>query len=151
MQVGYVALIDVLGFSSLVSGDSEGRRLEVYLNTLEAALGAPTREVKSVVFSDSIVLTTEHDAPTSLQALVLRCSKLLGLMLQSDIALRGAIAHGSFVRRDLQDGIFVAGTAIVAAHRFDTAQGLVGIMLSPSALRHVSRPRKPCALSRPPR
>src|SRR2546427_10196328 len=118
MQVGYVALIDVLGFSSLVSGDSEGRRLEVYLNTLEAALGAPTREVKSVVFSDSIVLTTEHDAPTSLQALVLRCSKLLGLMLQSDIALRGAIAHGSFVRRDLQDGIFVAGPRPPGSRRF---------------------------------
>jgi hypothetical protein len=90
MQVGFAALLEVLGFSSLVSGDGRGGRLQEYLLYLQAALGADTGrpEVDFVVFSDSIVLTTRDDSDHALQNLMLRCSKLLGQMLNSSTAGR---------------------------------------------------------------
>src|SRR6267378_3580793 len=100
MQVGFLALLDVLGFSSLVSGDEHGGRLQRYLDCVNKSLceGVRGHEVDYVVFSDSIVLTTrESSMEASLQALVLRCSRLLGLMLENEVAMRGAIAYGSYL------------------------------------------------------
>jgi hypothetical protein len=65
---GFVAVLDVLGFSSLIAGDDP--RLNQYLNALQEAVGDPSAsKVEYVVFSDSIVLTTGKDAD-SLQAYV---------------------------------------------------------------------------------
>ena len=111
MQARFVALLDVLGFSSLVSGDGRGERLQQYLQTLQEALDprADGQTVESVIFSDSIVLTTYDDSERSFQALLLRCSRMFGLMLQIEIPLRGAIAHGPFLRQGVPGGVFVAG------------------------------------------
>jgi hypothetical protein len=65
MEVGFIALMDVLGFSALVSGNGEDQRLQRYMQCLQKALvvEADNPEVDYVVFSDSIVLTTrEHSA-----------------------------------------------------------------------------------------
>jgi hypothetical protein len=136
MPTGFVALLDVLGFSSLVSGDGGGERLQKYLETLQKALdpGPDGQTVEWVVFSDSIVLTT-YDDDRSFQALLLRCSRMFGLMLEIEVPLRGAIAHGPFLRQGVPGGVFVAGRAIVDAYRFETAQDWVGIMLAPSAVK----------------
>ena len=140
MPRGFVALLDVLGFSSLVASDGEGKHLERYLACLQEALdfesGGPT--VDYVAFSDSIVLTTQEDSEPALQAILLRCSRAFGMMLRHEIALRGAIAYGSFFRSDSPSGVFVAGRAILDAYRFETLQDWVGIMLAPSTIKRVS-------------
>jgi hypothetical protein len=148
MESGYVALLDVLGFSSLVSGDGVFGRLQEYQQYLQEALmehgGDP--KVESVVFSDSIVLTTTNDSEDSLQALILRCSRVFGLMLQREIPLRGAIAHGSFLRSTGPTGVFVAGKAIIDAYKYETAQDWVGIMLAPSAIKRIRNLAKRCEI-----
>ena len=60
MSNRYVALLDVRGFASIVSGDRQGERLSQYLNALQAAVTqeSATLPLEYVVFSDSIVLTT---------------------------------------------------------------------------------------------
>ena len=57
---GYVALLDVLGFKSIITGDSVDKKLQEYLQTLEEATKTSDGDttVNYVVFSDSIVLTT---------------------------------------------------------------------------------------------
>src|SRR5438046_1020149 len=97
---GYVALLDALGFSAMVAADPDGERLQAYLALLRAALGEDTDGlgVDYLVFSDSIVITTRDDSDESLKTLARKCSTIFGLMLESNTALRGAIAHGSFVR-----------------------------------------------------
>jgi hypothetical protein len=137
MPRGYVALLDVLGFSAFMTGDGEGEHLQRYLKCLRDALDdeAVGPIVDYVVFSDSIVLTTKDDSDVEFQALLRRCSRALGLMLQNEIALRGAISHGSFFRAGAANGIFVAGRAILDAYKFETAQDWVGIMLAPSTIK----------------
>ena len=148
MPVGYVALLDVLGFSSLVSSDGDGRRLESYLECLQNALriDASRPQVDFVVFSDSIVLTTSEDSEGSLPALLLGSSRVLGLMLAAGIPVRGAIAYGSYSRRAVSSSVFVAGKAIIDAYRFEMAQDWVGIMLAPSAVERVPRLAELCSI-----
>src|SRR5438445_5418829 len=151
MQVGFVALLDVLGFASLVSGDAKGDRLQDYLHCLQKAfdVGTGSPEVAFVVFSDSIVLTTGDDSEKSLQALLLQCSRTLGLMLEKEISLRGAIAQGSYFRSEVPGGVFVAGKSIIDAYTFEKAQDWVGIMLAPSAVKRVPDLNERCRLYRP--
>jgi hypothetical protein len=60
---------------------------------------------------------------------------LFGSLLAQGIAVRGAIAHGSFMASKTQSGTFVAGRAIVEAYEFEGKQNWVGIMLAPSVIR----------------
>ena len=133
---GYVALLDVLGFSALISSDQA--KLPAYLECLRIALDQSTVRptINSVVFSDSIVLTTDDDFEQSLETILLRCSRLFGLLLNENIAIRGAVAHGSFFRSRSDKGVFIAGKAILDAYRFEQAQKIpVGIVLAPSVLK----------------
>src|SRR5436190_11507789 len=119
MLIGFVALLDVLGFSSLVMGGDEGARLSQYLEGIRTALGDSVgKALDYVVFSDTIVLTTRDASEESFQVLLARSSALFGLMLKREIALRGAIAYGSFVREATPGGVFVAGKAVIEAYTF---------------------------------
>ena len=150
MLIGFVGLLDVLGFSALISGGDEGARLKRYLECINTVLGdSADSAVDYVVFSDNIVLTTRDDAEASFQALLARCSTLFGLLLGQEIALRGAIAHGSFFRESSAGGVFVAGRAVVDAYTFETKQDWVGIMLAPSALRRMPDLAERCAIASP--
>src|SRR5262245_14073421 len=59
-------------------------------------------------------------------------------MLEKEIPLRGAIAHGSLTRTKTKNGgVFVAGKPIVDAYRFETVQNWLGVMVAPSVLKKV--------------
>jgi hypothetical protein len=131
MRDGFVALLDVLGFSALVRESGEAG-IQRYLNSLTNTTAQS--EVKYVVFSDSIVLSEKGDSPESFLAIAGACSRLLGELLSQGIALRGAIAFGNFIREALGESVFVAGRAVIDAYQFEQAQDWVGIMISPSAL-----------------
>ncbi len=79
MSDGYVALLDVLGFSALVDADTTGERVERYLTCLQRAKG--TTAVEYVVFSDSIVLTVEDAGADCLLAIAGACSRLMNELL----------------------------------------------------------------------
>jgi hypothetical protein len=137
MRAGYVAFLRVLGFSALVSGD-RADRIEGYLQCLKDVFGdVAAQPVKYIVFSNGIILTTDDAELPSLHALIARCSVLLAAMVSHDIALRGAIAHGSYITENTESGTFVAGKAIVEACQFEAAQDWVGIMLAPSIAQAV--------------
>jgi hypothetical protein len=152
-ELCFVALLDVLGFSSLVAGDRDGERLNRYLGCLQGTLNTlgAVRTVEYVVFSDTIVLTTPDDSEASLLAIITQCSRVFGTMLDNDIPLRGAIAHGFCFRSDSPEGggTFVAGRAILDAYKFEMAQDWVGIMLAPSIVQKVPDLRERCALHSP--
>ncbi len=133
---GYVAFLDVLGFSALVNSDESGEKVERYRHSIERATSSS--DVKSVVFSDSIVLTAEDVRPESFLTIAHACSTLMSDLLAADIALRGAIAFGRFTRSNVGEGVFVAGPALIDAYNWENKQDWVGIMIAPSALEAVS-------------
>ena len=131
-QKGYVALLDVLGFTELVSGETHAEKLGQYVHSLEMVTNET--DVEIVLFSDTIVMTSLGDTPESLLALLQPCSHAFGLLLSREIAVRGAISYGSFIRYRNPKGVFLAGRAIIDAYRFQQKQDWVGIMLAPSVL-----------------
>ena len=147
MNGGYVALLDVLGFSALVAADPSGERVRRYIDCLGNA--TEDREADFVVFSDSIVLTAKGDSPESLIAVAGACSRLLSHLLDEGIPLRGAIAFGDFFRSRVAESVFVAGRAVIDAYQFEQAQNWVGVMIAPSALARVPDLNSRCRLVDP--
>ena len=79
-------------------------------------------------------MTSPENTERSLLSLVAACSHAFGLLLSHEIAIRGAIAHGSFIRYRSDKGVFLAGRAIIDAYRFQQKQDWTGIMIAPSVL-----------------
>jgi len=139
MQGGYLALLDVLGFSALVAGDVSGQRIRDYLDCLQRT--STGGAVDFVVFSDSIVLTAKGDGPDAFLAVAKACSRLFLDLLREGIPLRGAIVYGDFFRSAVGESVFVAGRAVIDAYNFEQLQDWVGIMIAPSArARHRELP-----------
>jgi hypothetical protein len=141
---GFVALLDVLGFRELVRGDVDGERIDHYLEALRDAIG--DTDVKSVVFSDSIVLTVESDTEEAFLLLAKACSRSMGALLSRGIALRGAISFGKFLRRRVGDSVFIAGRAIIESYEFEQAQNWAGIMVAPSAVKQLGSRMNICRM-----
>src|SRR5882672_8819469 len=129
---GYIALLDVLGFEQLVARESYVEELERYTDTISRA--SENSLLEFVLFSDTIVITTFDTDELSLINLVHTCSRLFGELLTKGIAMRGAVARGSFIRNKSDAGVFLAGRAIVDAYKFEKKQNWVGILLTPSVL-----------------
>jgi hypothetical protein len=135
MPRGYVALVDVLGFTNtVVSRGEEG--VTAYLDCLQGVQQASG--VDYIAFSDSIVLTRAGGEADDLAVIVGACSRLFAELLRQRIAVCGAISYGEFVRKVVNGSVFGGGRAIIDAYRFEQAQDWVGIMLAPSARERVA-------------
>jgi hypothetical protein len=133
---GYVALIDVLGFSSMMSRPDARAALDRYTDCVSAAssaVDADTLPIEYVVFSDSILLNTNRDSEEHLLALLRACGILFSSLLEKGIPIRGAVAHGSFMRyRTSERGVILAGGPILEAYAAERAQKWIGVILCPS-------------------
>jgi hypothetical protein len=151
MHTGFVALLDVLGFTNLVNDDPGGRKVLRYLECLKSATAGTS--VDFVVFSDSIVLTGTDHNPDGLLPIAEACSRLMFNLVQESIPVRGAIAYGEFQRETIDGGgqnssnVFVAGRPIIEAYDFEQRQDWVGIMLAPSAVSAVRDLKTRCELT----
>ena len=133
---GYIAVLDVLGFSERIARESDpGRGLDAYIDTVANTV-APHEGLGRILFSDTVVLFSFGDDSESFRQLSLVASRLLYSLIESEVPVRGAIAHGDFARSDgAGSGTVLAGRPIVEAHNYEAIQQWIGIMLAPSALR----------------
>jgi hypothetical protein len=146
METGYVAFLDVLGFSSRLAGDGAENFLQDYVGCFDSVLKlALYEDVNYVAFSDSVALTT-GGSPAELKSLLSYCSAVMGLMLEKAIPIRGAIAYGSYFRAAHTEGVFVAGKAIVEAYEYEKKQDWVGVMLAPSAVKQIPDLKEQCVI-----
>lgn len=145
LKSGYVALIDVLGFRELISQSDKESRLNQYIATARRVLKRP--RIEFVLFSDTIVINSTGTGDEALADVVSACSNLLYELALTNVAIRGAIAHGAFVKSGSSaDGVFIAGRPIVEAYHYETQQDWVGIMLAPSAIAASADIAKKCQL-----
>jgi len=145
---GYVAFLDVLGFTDLIARDE---RLDVvgrYVRAVKAAVPTArvTNGLRMVLFSDSIIISTKGDDPDALPPLLEACSRVFGALLGLEVPVRGAIAYGRFIRSVPGEGAaIVAGRPIIEALQWEREQDWVGISLAPSVLRRISGLEERCA------
>jgi hypothetical protein len=149
MRKGYTAFLDVMGFSAMIAGERYAEGITDYLNALKSNLYVDDTNIEYVVFSDSIVITTANETDDSLQKIARACSSVFGALLTREIPVRGAIAHGSYVREKTNSGTFVAGRAIIDAYNFEKIQDWVGVMLCPSVRQKVKDLEDRCKLIDP--
>ena len=150
--VGFVALIDVLGFRELVGRDDDLSHVRQYIDTVVSLLenGQSPRPLQFVLFSDNLIVNTRDDTADSFQGLVVACSQLSFQLAQQRIAVRGAIAHGPFVRSSTtHQGVILAGRPIVEANHYQHAQNWVGSILAPSVIRRDAGLNQRCKIIQP--
>lgn len=133
-KVGYVAFVDVLGFTHLTGRETGLSEIKKYIETV-SAFGRDDRFLQYVHSSDSVVITSPDDKDASYFAITKACSELFALLLTVDIPVRGAIACGPYI----QHGNIVAGRPLVEAYKCEQSQEWAGIILTRSALEKVIR------------
>ena len=134
---GFVALIDVLGFRELVSRDNDLSQVRQYVETVTSVLDNDKySQLQFVLFSDNVVINTRDEKRDSFLTLIRACSDIFFNLARRQVAVRGAVAHGSFMRSPfMKHGVTVAGRPIVEADHYQHSQNWVGIMLAPSVVR----------------
>lgn len=139
---GFVALLDVLGFTSLVLRGGDGRDLAGYVRAVKAR--AQAEGVECVLFSDSIVLTVPG-GHLALPQIARACSFIFGELLELGVPIRGAISHGRYFRESGDGSVFIAGRPVIEAYHLEKAQDWVGIALAPSVVELADRAGSPVA------
>src|SRR5260221_1521961 len=104
-RTGFVALLDVLGFSQLIARESHQADLEGYFRALDVATDKGDESVDYLLFSDTIVIYTANDTTAGLDYLLRACSQGLNALLKAGLPVRGAIAHGSYMRSVSAKGV----------------------------------------------
>jgi hypothetical protein len=134
---GYVALLDVLGFSERVARDAELGGLDRYIATV-LAVSEPYHSLRVILFSDTVVLYSLDDSEAAYTDITAVTSRLSFALLMQEVPRRGAIAYGSFSRSEYERNCTViAGPPIIEAHYYEARLQWIGVMLAPSVLRQV--------------
>ncbi len=139
MTNNFVAHLDILGFASAVLRDFD----EAWgaLSDLESAMDKALRtvpvpiktgvplvdKVRSVFFSDSIILYTAGESDDDLIAILIQAATLFAQSLRKCVPLRGGIGHGRFCI-DAQKSMFM-GESLIRAHRIGEDAQWLGIVL----------------------
>ncbi len=141
-STGYIAVLDVLGFKALVASDINNTGVIRYLQIIETALD--NTAIQTIVFSDSIILALHGTEPEHLRALCEACSNLMYALLTHEIPVRGAISYGPFATSNIGGSAFIAGKPIIDAYEFEQKQDWIGIMLTPTAIKHCGIVQEVC-------
>jgi hypothetical protein len=137
---GYVASLDVLGFSDLMRRDDYFERLAKYRGAFREMIKPVTSGggIELVVFSDSVVLTAERadreEVPAAFQRIAEATAGVLYILLASGFPVRGSLAYGSFARDTQGGSVFLAGRPLIEAYECEKQQKWIGVMLCGSVL-----------------
>jgi hypothetical protein len=141
---GFVAVIDVLGFREMVTRSDDLSHVKEYITTVVSLFeNNQNSKLQFVLFSDNLIVNTTDDSESSFGEILRACSGLFCELTNYQIAIRGAIAHGSFMRSETtSQGVILAGRPIIEALYYQDQQGWLGIILAPSVIRYDERIQK---------
>lgn len=137
---GYVALIDVLGFSELSL--EEGRIIDFisrFYNLIIEVNNRYKKNLKFILASDTIFIATENDSEESFRDITSACSYLLFKYIRWEFPIKGCISYGDYI---IYDGLLhnkvvpptIYGKPIIDAHNYENDLNWIGIMISPLAI-----------------
>ena len=132
---GYVAFVDLLGFSELVKRRDFLDSFANYSGIIENAFKTTDNSMQYIIFSDSLVVNTVKDDKEQLITLLKALSEVnYHLLVDLDLPVCGCISTGSFSRAETSGNVMIAGTPIVEAVHYEQLQDWIGIMLAPSVM-----------------
>jgi hypothetical protein len=150
---GFLAYIDLLGFSERITSGQFGQFFENYSEALSKATSfsgmgyLAIEKLPYVVFSDSIVIYAGQEVgretkgdPGSLltseeqllAAITISCARLFEQLALLSQPFKGCISGGEFeCHQDSGAGVLIAGRPLVEAYHYEQKQDWIGIMFSP--------------------
>jgi hypothetical protein len=145
---GFVAFLDILGFSELVRRSSFDQEFEQYSNII-CNTSKSNGNLNYVIFSDSVVINTEGKTIKNLLSLVQMVAEVMHrFLVELEVPVCGCISGGHFSRIQSGNGdVMIAGIPIVEAVRYEEKQDWVGAILSPSVLKIVPDVKNLCGLN----
>ena len=109
-----IAFIDIMGFKNLVQTKSHSQilkkmeSLSVFVNDLDKkeweAFGAKSR-LRTIIFSDSIVLISENDTVSSAINVIYHTADLVMYCFEIGLPIKGCISYGKFTA-DFEKSLF---------------------------------------------
>ncbi len=136
---GYVAFLDILGFSKIVANDTFHERFGSYIEIIRTAVSFPGSNLEFEITSDSVVIYSSGLKLSHLKNLLSAVSTIsFRLLTEIQIPVRGAISAGKYWRFDSKDGhLMFSGAPIVDAVEYEKEQSWIGILLTPKVLEQV--------------
>ncbi|MBK8482777.1 MAG: hypothetical protein IPL31_00075 [Saprospiraceae bacterium] len=131
----FVAFFDIMGFKTMVQNNSHDEivRLMTEISTIvknmdSKQFGAePDNVVKTTIFSDSIIITSNTDSISSAANLMYQSSYLFRTCLDLGIPIKGSISYGKFTA-DFTKSIFF-GQPLIDAFLLEEELNLYSIVL----------------------
>ncbi len=135
---GYVAFLDIIGFSELIKESTFDQKFEKYSRILRKTTQTNNRDLQHITFSDSVIINTKEGDEQNLLNLIWAIAEInFRLLTELDIPICGSVSKGPFSRyEDRKNGnVIIAGAPIIDAYRYEQRQDWIGVMLSPTVLR----------------
>lgn len=126
----FVSFIDILGFKNLVNNNTHNqvlKQLEALKNTLDEIEKDDVAELKTWIFSDSILIVTQDDSYISADAIMFYSSQLVHRALEIGLLVKGVISYGKFTA-DFDKSIFF-GKPLIDAYIMEEEIKLSSILL----------------------
>ncbi len=136
---GFVALIDILGFSEATLKDNLKGFFSDYDTFIDKIISQYKKEkIGYIVFSDTIVIYSESSAVKSMNSIIEACSLLSTQLLKNGLSTRGCISYGRFHLKMSKNGVIIAGKPIIDAFDYERRQDWIGVMVSPLVIEYLS-------------
>ena len=140
----FIAFIDILGFENYVYRNSHlhvKKRmilLRELLSKTEQMISSVSRSmynfgdsIRTVIFSDSILIISNDRSRNSLEILIFTCSIFLGQCLKNRIPIKGAISYGT-ITANFNSSLFF-GKGLIDAYKLQEQLSIYGIVLDEKA------------------
>ena len=129
-KLGYVAFIDILGFSNYVSDESNGEKIKSFFSFVKKLCylydTSPELKTEVVSFSDSMVITSDNLDSIMIVIMLAECylKDSLGLLF------RGGIVYGKYYHEDN----ITFGPAVIMAYKLENIASYSRIIIDKGIL-----------------
>ena len=131
----YIAFLDVLGFSEIVSRD-DIKLLETYFTTITTVLNSVQEfksKIQSCLISDSIILIAPFDQ-NGFTDILIAVRRIQRELLWLSIILRGAISHGQVYYNSEKN--IIVGKGYIRTYNLEKEAVYPRVIIDPSIINH---------------
>lgn len=146
----YIAFIDIMGFTNYVYRNNHAavkkrmKKLHTITISNENDIKCIAKElcniheiIRTVIFSDSIILFSIDDSVESLEYILLASQDLLTSCLEAKIPVKGAISHGT-ITADFDKSLYF-GKGLIDAYSLEGILEMYGIILDEKVEKRLKR------------
>jgi len=133
---GYLAYIDLQGFSELIKTTKFNEKFQKFYNIIEEAIKVGGKDIFYNFFSDSIVIYTEELSSRKFIEITGILSQVnYNLLDELELVISGGLSCGKFSLHEHKNNVIFAGSPMVDAVKIQEAQNWLGITISQEVIK----------------